>query len=336
MEKTPIHVTWHVTYECNLSCIHCYANAGRGATLEQLSTDEALRLIQEIAELGVKAIVFTGGEPLMRSDILDLIEYTSDIGLKPILATNGTLLNGDIIKRLKDVDASIAINLPSISEEIHRRFTGASSSLAIKLNVLDKCLRYGVKCSVGIAITKLNIKDVNNVIDYCLKREVFVDIISVVPCGRAKLDIIPMGAEYRDFLQHLWMKYRAIPMNTTSADSKVCIYEPIYLALLSENGKSNLNRLCSIGETINIMADGSIRPCVFIPYTLGNIRRKSLAKIWRRLIEDRLVQELRDLNKLKGICRSCNWNIVCGGCRARAYFIKGDLFASDPICWLNT
>jgi len=192
MEKTPIHVTWHVTYECNLNCIHCYANAGRGATLEQLSTGEALRLIQEVAELGAKAIVFTGGEPLMRCDILDLIEYTSDIGLKPILATNGTLLNDDIIKRLKDVDASIAINIPSINEKIHRRFTGVNSSLTVKLNVLDKCLRYGVKCSVGIAITKLNLKDINNVIDYCLKRNVFIDIISVVPCGRVNLDIIPM------------------------------------------------------------------------------------------------------------------------------------------------
>ena len=71
---------------------------------------------------------------------------------------------------------------------------------------------------------------------------------------------------------------------------------------------------------MHVMENGSVRKCVFIPYTVGNIRREGLNEIWRRLIRDRLIAKLKDPRELKG---------VCGGCRARAYLVKGDLFASD-------
>ncbi|RLE48179.1 MAG: radical SAM/SPASM domain-containing protein, partial [Candidatus Methanomethylicota archaeon] len=86
MEKAPIHIAWQTTPKCNLKCVYCYANAGEDAKADVLSTSEAKKFILEASDLGVKSIVFTGGEPLTRSDILDLIEFTSDIGLKPILA----------------------------------------------------------------------------------------------------------------------------------------------------------------------------------------------------------------------------------------------------------
>lgn len=333
MEKAPIHIAWQTTPKCNLKCVYCYANAGEDAKADVLSTSEAKKFILEASDLGVKSIVFTGGEPLTRSDILDLIEFTSDIGLKPILATNGTLLSDEFIKKLKEADASIAINLPTVSEEIHRRLTGASSSLKTKLSALEKCLKHGLKCSIGAAITKLNYKDIDTLLSYALEKDLYTDLLAVMPCGRARMEIIPTGLEYHSFLQRLWKKWRVVPMNAISCDSRISIYEPIYLALLAESEEGDWRRLCSIGETMHIMEDGSVRTCVFIPYTIGNVRKEGLNQIWKRLANDKLVVKLRDPEKLKGICRTCPFKMVCGGCRARAYLVKGDLFASDPVCW---
>ena len=298
-----------------------------------LSTNEAKKLILEAFELGVKSIVFTGGEPLMRNDILSLIEFTVDVGLKPILVTNGTLLNDYILKRLKELNVSIAINLPTINEEIHKEFTKINSSLKLKLQAIDKCLKYGLKCSIGVAITKLNYKHIDDVLNYAISKSLYVDLLAVIPCGRAQVEIILSGFEYYNLLQYLWRKWKVVPMNMISHGKYISIYEPIYLALLAENGINNLERLCSIGKAIVVMEDGNVRPCIFIPYTIGNVRKKSLKQIWKRLIEDKFITKLKDSKKLKGPCKTCSFKTICGGCRARAYFIKGDYFTSDPICW---
>jgi len=175
MGDPPIHVAWQTTPRCNLKCIYCYADAGEGAKAEVLSTSEAMKLIAEVFELGAKSMVFTGGEPLMRSDILDLVEFASDVGLKPILATNGTLLSDGVVRRLKGANASVVINLPTINEEIYRRLTGAGSSLKEKLGALDRCLEHGLKYSIGVAMTKLNYRSIDALLSYVLGKGLYAD-----------------------------------------------------------------------------------------------------------------------------------------------------------------
>jgi radical SAM protein with 4Fe4S-binding SPASM domain len=330
------HIAWQTTYKCNLSCIHCYAAGVSSGGL--LSTFEAKKIILEALEIGAKAFVFTGGEPLLREDIVELITYASDVGLKPILATNGTLLSEDMLKLLRDVEASITINLPTINEELHEKFTGVKSALKSKLNIINKCIEYKLKCSIGIAITNLNIMDVDNVIQYVKDKEINIDIIATIPCGNASINIIPKGFKYYFLLKHLYNKWKASPMNMFNSEflaRNISIYEPIYIALLAGDYCKDLSRLCSIGETIHIMEDGSIRTCVFLPYIVGNVRRLSLANVWRRLASNRFVSKLKDPKRLKGYCNTCKLNTVCGGCRARAYHIVNDFFASDPICILH-
>jgi len=326
---SPHHIAWQTTYKCNLSCIHCYA---AGVSKNLLSTTEAKRIILEALEIGVKAFVFTGGEPLLRDDIMDLIIYVSDLGLKPILATNGTLLDENRIRILKEFKASVAINLPAINEEIHEKFTGVKSSLRLKLNTINKCREYGLECSIGIAITKLNMVDIDSIIQHVENME--IDILATIPCGRASPDIIPSGFEYYSLLKHLHDKWKAYPMNMYGK-ARIYVYEPIYNALLAISSyMESLSRLCSIGETLHVMEDGSIKTCIYLPYVLGNVRKTSLANIWRKLVYDKLIGRLRDPKELKGYCNVCKLRNVCGGCRARAYHMVGDLFASDPICSL--
>ena len=64
----PNSVVWLITARCNLSCIHCYTSRFKG--LGELSTNDALRLIQEIAEIGIRHVSISGGEPLIRKDLI--------------------------------------------------------------------------------------------------------------------------------------------------------------------------------------------------------------------------------------------------------------------------
>ena len=338
MRKTPVHVAWQTTSSCNLNCIHCYANAGPTTrTANLLSTREAMKVLRDIADLGAESIVFTGGEPLMRSDILYLVGYASDLNLKPILVTNGTLLDTDTIKQLRSVNATVTINLPTVNEEIHEKFTGVKSSLGRKLRSIESCLKYGLKCSIGVALTNMNISYVEEVLEYAKERGLYCDLLCVVPMGRATVNMIPKGKYYISFLLNILKTWKAIPMNAITSDVNtfVSVYEPIYPALMKMEGLEVSNRLCSIGDTIHVMENGYVRTCVFLPVVVGNVRKRRLTEIWEKLVKNDFIMKLKNPRNLKGKCRDCIFNEICGGCRARTYLITGDYFESDPVCYLT-
>ena len=334
----PLHIAWQCTSDCNLRCIHCYAAHG---PCEVLSKEEAIRLIKQAHELGAKSFVFTGGEPLIRADILELVKSARELGMKPIVATNATLITRDHVKVFKKCEASIAINLPAISEEVHAKFTGIVSSLKRKLEAIKLMLSEGLSVSIGIAITRMNINDVEDVMRFSEKLGVYCDVLTTIPMGRARADILPSLQEYRSIISRLFERWRAVPMNAIECkslvgwNSKISVYEPSYVALLYSKGFDVLGRLCSLSQTLHIMEDGSARTCPFIPYSLGNVKKEDLGEIWRRLKEDKFVRSLIDVTHLRGRCSSCPFKEICGGCRARAYWMRGDYLAEDPLCILD-
>lgn len=337
MSEEIFHIAWQATYACNLSCVHCYAASD---PRDLLTREEALKLIEEAHEVGAKSFVFTGGEPLTRPDILELIEFASSVGLKPIVATNATLITSRHLEVFKRCKASVAVNLPALSEETHAVFVGASSALSKKLKAIDLMVREGIAVSIGVAVTKLNICEVENVIQFAEEKNIFCDVMAVVPVGRATADIMPQPQQYRDLIARLLEKWRALPMNAigckafSSWKTRVSVYEPSYVALLSSEGFEAPGKLCSITQTLHIMEDGSARPCPFIPYTVGNVRREALRSIWKKMKSDKFLQKLASGDGLKGRCRECPYRSVCVGCRARAYWIYRDYFAEDPVCIL--
>ena len=100
-------VSWMTTNKCNLTCKHCYQDAGENKAAE-LTTAEALKLIDEIAKAGFKIMIFSGGEPMTRPDIVDLVAHASSKGLRPVFGTNGTLITHDLAFKLKAAGASLA------------------------------------------------------------------------------------------------------------------------------------------------------------------------------------------------------------------------------------
>ena len=82
-------VMWNLTRQCNLSCDHCYLDA-KGEARDELDLDEGIRLIDDLAEMKVPVLIFTGGEPLLSKDFYAYAFHAREVGLGTALSTNGT------------------------------------------------------------------------------------------------------------------------------------------------------------------------------------------------------------------------------------------------------
>ena len=118
-DKKPV-VVWNVTSACNLKCTHCYAATEEAP--DELNTEEALGVIDDLAAFGCPVLLFSGGEPFVRPDILTLAKYAAFKGLRVVFSTNGTLIDAKMAAEIKAIGASYAgISIDGM-EEVHDRF----------------------------------------------------------------------------------------------------------------------------------------------------------------------------------------------------------------------
>ena len=147
----PFLVVWDFTHACNLNCKHCYQRAGRPLS-DELTTEEAKRLIKELADADVVALAFSGGEPLMRPDFYELAAYARSLGIYVALATNGTLITKEVAKRLKKLDIYVEISLDGASAKTHDEFRGVPGMFDKTINGIKKLCRSGplhMRCHYG-------------------------------------------------------------------------------------------------------------------------------------------------------------------------------------------
>ena len=151
-------VFWNVTSRCNLACTHCYLRSGPGRRREdELTTDEAIGLIDDLAGAGVPLLLFSGGEPLVREDFWTLAAHAKKCGLPAVLSTNGTLITSDVARRLRDTGIGYAgISLDGAAAAIHDAFRGVSGSFDRSVQALKNCVDAGLRCGVRFTVTKRN------------------------------------------------------------------------------------------------------------------------------------------------------------------------------------
>ena len=160
-------VFWNITDRCNLSCTHCYSKSGPGRTTEgELTTAEALIVIDDLVDLGVPLILFTGGEPLLREDIWELARYAGNRGLKMALSTNGTLITPEIARRIKDCGIEYAgISLDGAQAGTHDRFRNSPGAFKKTIAAFTACKEARLRCGVRLTLTKENCQELGDLVD---------------------------------------------------------------------------------------------------------------------------------------------------------------------------
>lgn len=338
----PAHPVWEMTTACNLRCIHCHAAGGK-PSVDELKTDEAKRLLDQLAEVPeFRMMAFTGGEPLVRQDLFELLAYSQALGFTNTMATNATLIDDDVARRLRRFGLAIAaVSLDGFTAEQHDMVRGISGSFEAALEGMRALRRAGIVLHVNITAMEYNVDQLVDLMR--LVDELGTGIIlmyQLVPVGRGR-DIsqatLDEGANER------LIRFMAEAQRTTRA-----IMEPVagpqywpFLLQRAGIGSGPLLRLaetvfhgCSAGRGfVYIKPDGDVWPCPFIEMSCGNVRETPFRRIWKKspVFEDLRHRETR----LKGRCGECEYRRLCGGCRGRTWALTGDYLKEDPSCFIH-
>jgi heme b synthase len=334
-------VAWETTRNCNLACIHCRASATTGPHSGELDTSEALKLLDQIAEIAKPIVILTGGEPLLREDIFDIAAYGTQKGLRMVMAPNGTLVTEDIAKKLIDAGIKrISISLDGASPQSHDSFRKVKGAFEGAVNAMKIAHRVGLEFQVNTTITKTNLEQIPKIQELAVKLgAVAHHIFLLVPTGRGKyiVDTEISAAEYEKTLNWFYDQRDKTPL-----DLKATCAPHYYRILRQRAGKEGksvsfnthgldaVTRGCLGGIGFCFVSHrGDVQPCGFLTADCGNVRQHSFAEIWR---DSDVFNALRNYDKLKGKCGPCEFKRVCGGCRARAYEATGDFLAEEPLC----
>lgn len=351
----PFLVVWDLTHVCNLKCKHCYQRADR-PLLDELTTEEAKRLIEEFADVDVVALAFSGGEPLMRPDFYELAAYARSLGIYVALATNGTLITKEVARRLRDIDINyVEISLDGTSAKTHDEFRGVLGMFDRTIEGIKNCVEAGIYTCIATTATKLNLNEIQEIYELALslgcKRQM---IFNFIPTGRG-VDMVDLDLSPEEREQLLEQNY----VNLVSGGGGDVLGTAPQLARIALNHAEGVKggplvsahfaAQTNLGEHTRLLAEflggcgagrcycaiepnGDVLPCVFIPIKVGNIRQKPFLEIWRT---SQVLRDLRDRSRLKGHCSECEYRHACGGCRARAYGYFGDYNMPDPGCINN-
>jgi radical SAM protein with 4Fe4S-binding SPASM domain len=347
----PFLVVWNFTYKCNLNCKHCYSDAGNNPR-EELSTSEAMNVVNQIADFGVTSLAFSGGEPLMRKDFFEVAKHAVDSGLYVSVATNGTLLNEERAKKLKKIGLNyVEISLDGASSKTHDAFRRTPNSFDQAIKGLKTCVKEDICTCLAVTATKNNLNEIPSV--FALAQKMDVDrftLFNFVPTGRGKdilaLDLSP--EEREEVLKFLNKKLSERPriavLTTAPQLARVALQssltqEDILMPLahmeagiISKKAKALADFIggCGAGRFYcAVSPEGNVQPCVFLPISVGNLKTDKFENIW---FNSSVFKVLRNRGNLKGRCGKCDFKYVCGGCRARAYAYHNDYLMSDPGC----
>ena len=347
-------VVWNSTRTCNLKCRHCYMSSDAKKYNDELSTEEAKRFIDDLAEFNVPVLLFSGGEPLIRPDFFELAAYAAEKGVRPTLSTNGTLITPEVAQRIKDIGVGyVGISLDGL-QDVNDQFRGMDGAFAAAMQGIKNCVAVDQRVGLRFTINHHNIEELENIFDFIerenIDRVCFYHLVysgrgtemmeeDVTPAqSRKAMDIIIRRT--RDFEE------RGLKKEILTVDNH-CDGVYMYLKALAEGDEALAQQIekyiAMNGGNRSGMAFGEVDPMGYVHpdqftqhHTFGNVRERKFGDIWSDTTVP-LLAGLKDRKPLlKGRCSQCRFLDNCNGnFRTRAEAKTGDFWESDPSCYLT-
>ena len=351
-DKKPV-VVWNVTSRCNLACTHCYASVGQNCG-DELDTQEALAVIDDLAAFGAPVVLFSGGEPFVRPDILTLARHAASKKLRVVFSTNGTLIDAGLAGDIKSVGVSyVGISIDGM-EKVHDRFRACEGAFRKAIEGIRNCRAAGVKVGLRVTMTRDNVGEIPAIFDLMEQERIpRICLYHLVYSGRgAELAAHDLTAAQRRATLDLiidrtqLLHERGFPVEVLTVDNH-CDGPYLYLRMKRESNPLaddvltllRMNGGNSTGLGIGCISwDGTVYPDQFWRNRpVGNVREKKFSEIWGNPAPGTLLSELRQRKqRVTGRCAACRFLDVCGGnFRARAEAATGNLWGVDPACYLT-
>jgi radical SAM protein len=352
-DHAPFLLIWETTQACDLVCIHCRASAQPSRDPSELSTREGFTLIDETSAMGTPLIIFSGGDPVNRPDLLDLIRHAKEKRLRVATIPAATdKLTRPLVRQLKEAGLDqMALSLDLPDADRHDAFRGAPNAYAKTMRAIEWAHSENLPLQINTTLSGTTAPFFASMTDFVRRLGiVFWEVFFLVPTGRGALlpGLSPEECE-RLFEQiHAVQKNESFIVKVTEAP-----HYRRYVAQRENSRQTSLGATVSMprsltrsegpGHTVGLAPrgvnagngfmfvshTGEAYPSGFLPLSAGNVRGESPAEIYRR---SPLFQNLRDPEVLKGRCGRCEYRVICGGSRSRAFALTGDPLAADPWC----
>jgi radical SAM protein with 4Fe4S-binding SPASM domain len=328
----PSVVAWESTRACNFACRHCRAKAQKSADPNQLTTQEAKTLVDQIAQFCKPVFIISGGDPLQRGDIFEIASYASGRGLRVVMSPSGSNFSPQTVEKLKAAGVQmISLSLDGSNAQVHDGFRQVQGAFDLAMRNMALARMGGLPFRINTTVTQHNLHDLPRIHQVAMEAGAKEwDIFMLVPTGRGKIEMEITPTQYETTLQtiHKTSQTSPIPIKVTCA--------PQYSRIIAQNpaqpsrGRRHGGRGCMAGNGFCFVSHvGDVFGCGFLPVPAGNVRQQNFKEIYQGAP---LFLELRNHRLLRGKCGVCEYKEVCGGCRARALSVKGSHLEEEPYC----
>ena len=338
-------VYWYLSFRCNLACQHCSVKSSPWVdTSTDLQTDDALRVIDQLAELDVSSVVLTGGEMLARRDALPIIEQLGNRGIPTFLESNGVLITEKFARLAKSLQdrrlLEVGISLDGGTAETHNEMRGAGT-FAATVRGMRLLHAHGVRFVVQMILNRHNYSTIPAL--FALGRELWPMVSTLSfgllnPIGRGTELTKTLGLRAADVNAICGILKREQPSfeGFTVFKGPPAVVPPQHLDLIIRRRRMISHMSCAF-PLLGVLPDGSVTICALSrdnpSLYFGNVRTHSLKRIWADTRMTMLRSRYVAAESLQGICADCVWKYSCkGSCRAWAYEDGADFDAPFPIC----
>ncbi len=336
------------------------------ADRSELGTEECFRVIDEIAAFAPECLtILTGGEPLLRRDILEIVRRASERELWVVVGTNGVRITENVARRLAEAGArGLSLSLDALDPDRHDRFRKVRGAWRNTVEGAEILNRTGLPFIVQTTAGSHNLGELEAIADFALRSPRRQSLEPLLPgADRARAvrvghhpravrrgsrlalpdpeEVRPPHAREREVRSALHQdRSGECPSSGLRAGHRLTA-DAKFRRMPSRRGLrcvglSSIRTYsggaggCPAGtHYMGIRPNGDVTPCPYLPVFAGTLRNSSLADLWT---SSELFVGIRRRTSLGGRCGECEMNGHCGGCRARAYGMTGDLMAEDPLC----
>lgn len=332
-------VIWELTLRCNLACQHCGSRAGH-ARSNELTTDEALDVVGQLKNLGVREVALIGGEAYLRSDWDKIAGAITEHGMNCSIVTGGRGLDSEIARRARAAGVvNISVSLDGL-EATHDLLRGLPGSYQAALTALRNLADHDVVTSVNTQINRMSAPELEALLDIIQHEKVWAWRVQLtVAMGRAAdhPDWLLQPYELLDLFPRLGaLKERCHSLGIVfSPGNNIGYFGPFESLLRSDDGRIGHWSGCTAGDrTLGIEADGTLKGCPSLPtasYAGGNLRLRPLRDILEDTPQLRFTRD-RSIDDLWGFCRNCYYADVCrAGCTWTSHVLFGQA-GNNPYC----
>jgi len=341
-QRRPLQVTWEMTQACDWKSAPVRAARAR-RDREQFSTAEAFHLVEEVATMRVPLLALTGGDPLVRPDLFPVIEFASRRSIRTSLTMLPTpRLDAAAIAELKACGLMRAgFWLHGSTAALDDAYWAVPGCHRRTLSVIGSCHEEQLPVQINTILSRRNLHDLDPMIELLTRLDVALwNVFFFVPRSPDQADELLSAEEHEQIFARLYAASKLVHFQIKTTEGQH--YQRYVLQQRVRASRGRMTEADAFAGAANapkgvndgkgfvfINHHGEVYPSRFLPLSAGNVTTESLADVYR---DSPLFVSLRDTSRLKGKCGRCPARNVCGGSRARAYAMTGDLFAADPCC----